>query len=47
MCLRLKEIRLPDSVQTIGENAFVNCIALKTADLGKGAARAGGWLFKY
>ena len=45
MCVLLKDITLPDSVQRVGSAAFVNCLNLKKADLGKGVTGVGEELF--
>ena len=41
MLVHLKEITLPDSLQSIGYEAFVNCIEMKKADLGAGVTSIG------
>ena len=45
--LRLKELKLPDSVKKIGAHAFVNCLALKTVHLGGGLTELGEYAFRY
>ena len=47
LCVHLKEITLPDSLETLGASVFVNCIELQKADLGGGLKKAGKELFKY
>ena len=41
VCVRLKEISLPDGLEKIGDSAFVNCLALQKANLGKGLLEIG------
>ena len=45
MCIHLKEIRLPDALQTIGAHAFENCAYMKKADLGGGVTEIGEQAF--
>ena len=47
MCLSLKEITLPDTVQALGEDAFSFSLALKKANLGKGLVTAGDRALSY
>ena len=47
MCIHLKEITLPDSLRSIGKNAFTNCIELKKANLGAGVVSVGEEAFLY
>ena len=41
MCVQLKEIKLPDSVEHVGAFAFANCLNMKKVDLGKGVTSVG------
>ena len=43
----MKEISLPDGLEKIGDSAFVNCLALQKANLGKGLLEIGPEAFLY
>ena len=45
LCLRLKEIKLPDSVKSIGEGAFTDNLRLQKVELGSGVEHIGAQLF--
>ena len=45
-CLSLKQIRIPEGMQIIGENAFSNCTSLRTVELLEGAIEIGNRAFE-
>ena len=46
-CFRLKSISLPDSLQKAGNQVFLRCKEMTSADLGQGIADLGDEAFKY
>ena len=42
----IREIKLPDTVETIGDNAFLGCTALETVNLSRRLASVGSYAFK-
>ncbi len=45
-CYQLKEIKLPNSVDTVGQYAFSNCTTMVKCDLGKGVKYIGQMAFQ-
>ena len=45
-CYKLKEIKLPNSVDTVGQYAFSNCTTMVKCDLGKGVKYIGQMAFQ-
>ena len=46
-CEYLEKIIIPDSVTTIGENAFRNCSSLTSVVIGNGVTTIGEWAFDF